>query len=123
MQSKMSPSGHTFRVWHDFGNKQEDIRLHLLGGYSRGRKTIILFRFPIDGSTDAKDGMMELLPGSMAVRPVTDEKLMIDVESGDWDRYADLTVGTVFALGGRRWVKRDPDDLAKRLRRPLNATC
>jgi hypothetical protein len=120
MQSKLTPSDHTFQVLHHFGTGPERIELRLLGGYSRGRRTIVLFRFPID-SDEATDGMMEILSDGRTVRPVQDVRLMLDVECGDWDRYADLPVGTEFMLGGVIWTKRHPDSIAKKLRSPMFA--
>ena len=96
------------------------ISLALLGGYTAGTTTIILFR---QARTDGEshDGMMELVNRGRAVRPVTSEKLMLDVESGDWNRYADLPVGAEFVLGGETWVKQHPDYMAELLSRPLYA--
>jgi hypothetical protein len=120
MQSQMEPTEHTFRVEHHYGAGPEQIELRLLGGYTRGRRTIVLFRFPID-SADATDGMLEILADGRTVRPVEDITLMLDVESGDWDRYADLPVGTSFMLGGVIWTKRHPDSIAKKLQGPMFA--
>jgi hypothetical protein len=90
MLSKIESSGLTFKVWHQFGPAREGI---------------ILFRFPIDGSAEAKDGMMELLRDNKSVRPVVDDLLMLDVESGDWDRFAELPNNFTFRLGDHTWKK------------------
>ena len=121
MQSKMEPTGHTFTVWHDFGGRRDSLELILLGGYSSGKKTIVLFRYDGPCEDVQHDGSMELL-AHHNIRPVTDARLALDVESGDWNRYADLPVGTRFTLGRKVWTKRSPDDLAKRLSEPLFAT-
>ena len=122
MLSDMEPTEHKFRVQHHYGAGPEQIELRLLGGYSRGWRTIVLFRYvPPTADRELQDGMMEILADGRTVRPVEDVNLMLDVESGDWDRYARLPVGTKFLLGGVVWTKRDPDSIAGKLRKPMIA--
>lgn len=122
MISKIPASQHVFTVVHQFPHGREWIDLRLLGGYSNETVTIVLFRqIKVATNAEVGDGLMELVNKGRSVRPVTDEKLMLDVESGDWTRYADLATGTEFVLGGKRWIKHDPDDIAQLLRSRLYA--
>jgi hypothetical protein len=91
----------------------------LLGGYAAGRITIVLFRFPEYDGDPKKDAAFQLLAGGNG-KPVDVERYALDVDSDDWDHFADLPVGTRFRLGGRMWAKLDPDELAKKIGDRIN---